>query len=1281
MSIAGAADTAPSALPLEGYLSAVHARWLAQESGAAWRCLDASLLFADVSGFTALSERLAKRGRVGSEELTDVVNAVFGALLEVCRGLGGDVVKFGGDALLVLFPRAGHAERACAAAAGMQAAMRPFGRLRTDAGTVSLRMSVGVATGPVDLFLVGELHREMIVTGPTATHLMALEGAANAGEVLISEATDAALPPGCTGAPGGDRPGRLLRLAPPVPLVGELRRRADEDPRAGLPPHLHAAAPADGEHRTLAIGFVQVKGIGGLLDRQGPDAVVAALDDVVSRAQHACRAHGVSFISTDVDADACKLILVAGAPTASPDDSDRLLHAVREVVCVPQVLMVRGGVNRGQAFVVEVGSPDRRSYTVMGDPVNLAARVMGKAGVGEVLATRGLLDRVRTPFERVALEPFHVKGKTELIEADVVGDPGGGTRRPEHERYTDAPLVGRDREQKVLRGAVDAARSGRTAAVVLVGEPGIGKSRLAQAFTAAADGMTLVTVEAGPYATASPYYAMRAPMRGLIGLSQRHGEAAVAERLRATVAELDPELEQWLPLLARPFGVELDPTPETAALSPEFERARLHQVVARLLDALLPPGRTAVVVEDAQWLDDASGELLASLVHRAEGWAVCLTRRPVDGGLVLREEPGVTILEVGPLPAGAAVELAAADGEGDADGGRRLTPAEREALVERSHGNPLFLQELLTAARKGRTIDELPDTVEELLTARIDTLPPDDRAFLRQASVLGQRTRTRLLEELLEASAFLVRATIRRLDAFLVEEGPGRIRFRHALVRDVAYSTLSYRRRRELHARAGELVEELAGDAPEEVAELLSLHFHAAQRWTEAWRWSRLAGEQALRRGAPVDAVTLFQRALEAGGKVPEVPAADGSVVAEQLGDACEIAARYDEADDAYRLARRLTARDDHVRIAELYRKQGWVRQWTRAYSRALAWYTKGQRVLDRAPGGPAVDETRARLWMEAGLARLRQARYRDAIPLLEKGLAGARAAGDRRSEARAYYLLNWAWTDLGETKPEYRDAPLAIYEELGDLLGQANTLNNLGICHYQEGRWHDALDCYERSLTARMRIGDVLQTATTSLNIAEVLIRQARYAEAEARVRPALETCRALEHPLAISFALTLLGALLTLRGDIEDGERELDAALAAAREIGSERYVVEIRVLQAQALMLSGRSEDALALVEETAATVERIGGVPFWASNLHRVAACALAQQGRLDEARARFDRSLAVARDADARYEEVVALTGLARLAERRGESPAALLAEAARLRAGLAIEGELPLRLA
>ncbi|HET7046678.1 MAG TPA: adenylate/guanylate cyclase domain-containing protein, partial [Solirubrobacteraceae bacterium] len=576
--------------------------------------LEGTTVFADVSGFTRLSERLARKGKEGAEHLVDAINHCFSELLADVSARGGSLLKFGGDAMLLWFEGDGHTERGCAAAAAMQQTLREVGRIRAGTSHVVLRMSVGVHSGTYPMFLVGASHRELLVGGPGASAVAEMEALASAGQTLLSPDTAGLLAREYLGAQVDS--GTLLArppIAPPWAAPPDLVEAPDEAIAECLPlivrEHLlggHAAP----EHRTASVAFIQFKGLDELLERDGTAVAARALDELVSAVQGACERYEVCFLDSDISGDGGKIRLSAGAPRVVGDDEERMLLALRRIVELDLPFPVQVGVNRGPVFTGEVGPSYRRWYVVMGDTVNLAARVMGKAPVGHVYATQEVVRQVEGRFHQQALEPFAVKGKTYPVHASDIGAPVRAGSQVITRRQL--PLVGRDRELELLRQAIADARRGSGALIELVGETGTGKSRLLAEARTLGDDMTILHTTCEVVTRETPYFAWRDLLRQLLGAEWDDPEERVLERLLDHIRRSDPDLLPWLPLIAIAVGLQVPPTTEVNQLAPEARASKLREVVIRLLRrALLVPA--IVEVEHAHLMDAASAALFTAL--------------------------------------------------------------------------------------------------------------------------------------------------------------------------------------------------------------------------------------------------------------------------------------------------------------------------------------------------------------------------------------------------------------------------------------------------------------------------------------------------------------------------------------------------------------------------------------------------------------------------------------------------------------------------------------------
>jgi tetratricopeptide (TPR) repeat protein len=553
-----------------------------------------------------------------------------------------------------------------------------------------------------------------------------------------------------------------------------------------------------------------------------------------------------------------------------------------------------------------------------------------------------------------------------------------------------------------------------------------------------------------------------------------------------------------------------------------------------------------------------------------------------------------------------------------------------------------------------------------VVTSRIDNLAPADRALLRWASVLGASFSSDLVARVLEddPDATIDSESWDRLAEF-VERDPyaaGTFHFRHALIRDAAYEGLSFRRRRELHARVAEVVGETAADA-EDVSETLSLHFSLAERYEETWRFSLLAAERARAKFANADAAELYRRALTAAPSVEALTPAEVGRTWEALADVLELGGDYGDARRAYREAR-ARLRHDPDALADLSLKEGRLRENEGHYAEALRWYERGLRRANELEGAARIRH-RLRLSLGYAAARFRQGAFEECVEWVEPVIEDARAAGALPELAHAYYLVHLAYTSLGSPKRlEVRELALPIYEELGDLLGQANALNNLGIDAYYEGRWEEALGYYTRSRAARERIGDVVGAATIANNIAEILSDQGRIEEAEAELREVRAICEAAGSRLMTAVVDANLGRAAARAGRTSEAHELLTAAASALREIDAGSFVVEVHARLAEAALFGGDADLALATVAETEA-ITGTSAPPAVQALLHRVRGQALGRGGEVEAAGRELEESLRIAREGRMLYEEALTLDARARLTGEREDA-----AEAQRILATL-----------
>jgi ABC-type transport system substrate-binding protein/class 3 adenylate cyclase len=644
---------------------------------------------------------------------------------------------------------------------------------------------------------------------------------------------------------------------------------------------------ATGERRIVSVLVVDVAGSTGIAERLGPERSKFLFDEVVTLMREEVERFGGTVAQLTGDG----LLALFGAPSAHEDDPERAVRAgltMAEAIsrygeeigtAYGVELGIRTAVNTGPVVVPEGEAPPAELYNALGDTVNVAARLQA---LGDLVVGPETARHLAGSFELEPLGDVDLKGKVEPVSAFRVLRE---IEAPAVSPWT--PLVGRETELALLEGALEDLSDGRSAIVVLTGEPGVGKSRLkSEARDRVRDRVRFLEGHAVSYASEIPYWPLRELLRDWLGLGVSDPEARVRLELRAGLAGvLGSDADDVYPFLASALALPLDAPTETRLR--EFSRDSVQQqtfdALYRLACALAAQRPLCLVLEDLQWADEATLAAVEALlpVTDEQPVALVLSYRTEDehGGWDLAERARRRFrhrfleLDLGPLETAAAVELA----EGAA--GAELPAAVAALLAERSGGNPFFLEEALRdlldrgvlRRTNGRVElangDEVavPAAVEETLQARLDRLEPAAREVVSVASVVGRSFGVPLLEQLVPAERLRpALSELQRLDLVVEERCRPALeyRFRHGLVQEVAYSRLLEKRRRDLHRAVGEALEQLHRDSPEETYGLLARHYSEADDPERAVAYLLKAADAARAVYAEDEAIELYRRAL-----------------------------------------------------------------------------------------------------------------------------------------------------------------------------------------------------------------------------------------------------------------------------------------------------------------------------------------------------------------------------------------------------------------------------------
>ena len=1238
---------------------------------------DGTAVFVDISGFTQLSEQLARKGREGAEQITDAISDSFESILYVAYKHDGGLLKFGGDALLLWFHGDDHAQRACRATVLMRSMLEDVGRIELPDARVTLQMSQGVHSGKYHFFAVGRSHLEFLPAGPAWSRLVAMEHAAGAGDIVVSQETTALLPTNCIGDAKG--PGFVLREKPP----GEARALTITDPPP-VPPerlvrclspairdHVVAGGGAS-EHRPVTIAFVRFEGVDALIAEKGADAAAAALDRLVGVVQAATEEQDVAFLASDVDADGGKLIITGGAPKVTGNDEERILLALRKIIATDLPLPIRIGVHRGAVFAGDIGPPYRRTYTVMGDAVNLTARLMAKAEPGHVYATADVLARSNTQFATTELAPFAVKGKAEPVVAWSVGAAQSSKARQISTQRL--PLTGRNVELGVIRKAFVSARGGAGRLIEVIGDSGIGKTRLLEALRDAAAGLNKQSATCEAYTASTPYAVWRELLREYMNFGRDDAESVIAERLREEVATQAPDLAPWLPLIGVAFGLEIDPTPEVAMLAETNRRAKVHESVARFMAAIMPKPQL-IEIENAHHMDEASAKLLSYLCGQIglHPWLFAVARQ-ASSRFVAPQTEIVVRIELKPLTPQDSLRLAQL-----ATQQTPLAAHVLEVVAQRSGGNPQFLRDLLQKVVDSGGIADLPDSAEAATLAQIDSLTPEERTVVRHAAVFGLTFHPRMLAWFAGEEGFSAPSTAlwARIADLFDEEPDGYLRFRRSLLRDAAYEGLPYKLRRKLHGIVATRLEAEV-DEPDDMANILSLHYFEAGEYRSSLRYATIAGKRAEAAYAYVEAARLHTRALEAGRQLSDVSQQEVAVMQQAVGDAWYRAGEFGKASLAYTTARPLVT-SDPLAEASVLLKMSHVEAKLGKYTEALRWTEEARSLLKPVAHAEAARQSaRAGGW-HAMVLRF-EGRAVDAIDHAQQTIAEAKAAEDPDALGDAYSVIGLAYAELGRGgAQEALQNSLEAYRQAGNRLRQADLLSDLGVVCQAEGRWDEALSYYEQGRVAAAKLGNTVSANLARVNVAEILTDRGEWAEAEAVLLETLPFWKASQFRYFLGACLSLLGRISLRLGRTEEAQSRLNDAKANFLHVGAEEEVPPIDARIAECQLAAGNVDGALELVRGMLGRAGESNGVARVVPLLERLQGHALIQQGDLWAARDALDASLAAARERQNLFEAALTMLSLIELDRLEGvEAPQEMTAESRTLLATLKVRAVPPI---
>lgn len=1145
-----------------------------------------SFMFADISGFTEISDRLSGAGRLGSEELAAVVNAVFDPILGIVRSFRGDVVKFGGDAVLVHFKGPDHSRRAIECGRMMLVDIEDSGVAKTSLGEFPLSIHIGISKGKAVSAIVGsrESHYDHLLCGPDISASYIAADKADSGRMCVTgdcftcsgiekaEYTDGFYIVPTDGEKAARRPNRLPEKRRPHRsdtdrfLTPGIRRKIAESKRGRV----------EGEHRPVTTVFVGIQGWhdnlalreNGLHPHyQKVNRHIASLFRIVEK-------YGGNVIRLDVTSVGERALIIFGAPVLRENAPADALAAALEIDTVtneisrslPAPISVRMGINSGLCYAGDVGGSYRREYTVIGKEVNLAARLMSAADSGEIVVGQGTVEAAGGKFLFSEKGACRLKGIADQVRIfKLEGLVSKGRINPEM-----TTLIGRQKETGILREFVDNLEDGRGGTLQIFGEAGSGKTSLIEFGLAEMKrrGLPALRSSCPEHMSNVPLFPIGEILKDALGVADGDDKDTRRSKLISGLEKTGDA--EWEPLICRLVGYAAKPTREITNLAEDVKRERIFQLAGSAISGYFPKNRGCIVIDDYHWSDSTTIGFMdyhiANLVRNGIG--VVLISRISDQ--VPRYERSV-IIDLGQLDDISSARLFGTIA------GQEIPESMVQEIVKTSGGNPFYLEEMAKAVRDmgietWQHKREIPDSVERVITARIDRLDEMVRGTIRTASVIG---RIFGVDEL--SGIFPIEEEIPRIPEYLDKSAALDItpvektipvlqyRFKHILTRDVAYAGLTYKSRKSIHlalARYYRANRRTTNIEPQ----LIGYHLENSDDPLSAIPYYLMAGRIAAREFANEEAVSDFSKVIGMAAERAHV-----NIVCRchlEMGKVFKLTGKYEKSEYHLRKAVELSPKEKRWRrealisLSELYRIQS-------DFQRAEAVLSELLAIDPRSPGLRAVYENGlgdiARRKGDAGTALEHFAKAIFSENDIDPGLA-----------AKVYNnsgICSWTQGRLDEAVERYNRA-MYIYKKERDLQGTAKISNNIGIILEQKGELLQAAEFYRDAAEVFEKIGERRSQGYSFGNLATNFLTRGLPFQARQYLDRASELFDSLGDCEASAMTAGNMADWFYLTGDLVSCEEYCAQALNLASDLGSSELKCETEIRLARLWMDRNRA-----------------------------------------------------------------------------------------------------------
>jgi len=967
--------------------------------------------------------------------------------------------------------------------------------------------------------------------------------------------------------------------------------------------------PSFEERRLITILFADLSGFTTLSAKLDPEEVRDVANICLEYLNKAIINHGGTIHKYEGDS----VIALFGFPLAHEDDPERAIKASLEMLrLLPEInktlrsklkkktdLGLHIGINSGTVVVGEIGSDQKKEYTVMGDVVNFASRLKDMAKKGEILVSESVFRVSRYLFDYEVCLPISVKGIEELVE---VFKPIRVKEKAEPKRGIKglySPLVGRDKEFEILKKAVENLTNKSGGAVFILGDAGLGKSRLYEELkkliTSYPFSISILEGRCLSYGEAVPYLPFLQILAHIFGITDQDIKEEIKKKLLERTKELFPDIwGEIVPYVGHLFSIRFsDQLDEKVKyLDAKSLRIQVFVNVKKLLTALSHIQPLLLTIEDYHWIDVESLELLKFIFDAPEPLPILflgLSRIEKEKECFktkdwLKKRLGQAFIEINLIPLDINVSMQLIYNLLKIPG---VTKDFTDRVLAKAEGNPFFLEEIIRSLIDSKVLFfssgiwhltssisslQIPDTIQAVIASRLDRLEPEARNILQMASVIGRSFYVKILEHLCGLDNLMLALYLSTLEEFeyiskLKSHPELEYQFRHPLLMEIAYNSILKKRRRELHYKTGEAIKEIYKDRLDDFTELLAFQYSNSDNYRTAIEWLKKAGFRAKSRYANEEAIKYFQMMVsivkeDFAGAVHELSLQE---IYEALGDIYILRGEYDSALKYYEEMHQ-TAGDNKIgkaramrKITDVYRNQGKLDDTLKILSEIETMLIENS-AEERLEKSEICMIRSWVYWMKGELDKAVKENEMGLKIVDDAFLLGTidEAQLKRRKSVGYNNLASVLWVRGEYDKMiELYIKCLKISEEIGDKQTIAKTSGNLAIAYYQKGEHDKAIELCQRSLRTFEEIGDKQSIGKASLNLGSMFDKNGEYDKAFEYFQRDLKISEEIGYKRGMGIANGNLGSIYQNKGEYDKAIDLYQKYLRVSEEIGEKQGI----------------------------------------------------------------------------------------------------------------------------